>query len=82
MAPTTLPPSRAGEDQQQQMLGPIIAGTILAMLAVIARFVSRRLKKRPFALHDYLIVIGMAGSLVQVAIVLQSKLADSPYLGS
>ena len=53
------------------MLAPMISCTTLAILAVIARFVSRKLKKRPYAVHDYLIVVGLAGSLLQVAFILQ-----------
>ena len=69
--------SRASEDQRHQMLAPMLSCTVLAIFAVVARFVSRKLKKRPYAVHDYLIIAGMAGSLLQVAFVFQGKLRCS-----
>lgn len=47
------------QGRQQRALGEMIAFVVLATLAVVCRFVSRKLKRAAIGADDYMVIVGL-----------------------
>ena len=68
------------DNRQHEMLRDMIPFVILANLAVVGRFVSRRLRRASIGADDYMIVLGLVGSTFDEAVMLYlliERIADS-----
>lgn len=54
-----------------------IPAMVLAVLAVVARFAARRIQRSEIEWHDWFIVLGLVGSLLQSALVIDCKQTPS-----
>ena len=73
MAAGSLPPNvDLEESQQAETLRVIIPFAVLAVLAVCARFVARRIQKLRYELDDYLSVAGLVRNNFPLAFLLFS----------
>lgn len=61
------------QDLRHTIVQNVPPAMVLAILAVLARFESRRLKRGGIAWHDIFIVLGLLGSLLQSALVIVGK---------
>ena len=59
-----------GEDKRHEIVQNTIPAMVLAALAVAARFAARRIQRGRLEWHDWFIVLGLIGSLLQSALVI------------
>ena len=62
-----------GQDLRHEIVQNTIPGMVLAVLAVVARFSARRTQRGAVAWHDWFVVLGLIGSLLQSALVLNGE---------
>ena len=66
------------QDLRHTIIQNVPPAMVLAILAVVARFVSRRLKRGGIVWHDIFIVLGLLGSLLQSALVIVGRIPPFP----